>query len=281
MISYDSRLTGAKMLLRKSMVKFPSPESLDIEICDAAYRPLPYYLNHQSIKILEDLGVDEEFFFHHQTKELDRLKLATSTSARASKFLRAHSIGDGVHFPWFIKELSKMGVSYMQDNFLRKVVEVAVLVELRALKYKARIPVDSGFTLHGLMDETGQLKEGEVFCIVEIEGRPLIVTDQDILISRSPALHPGDIQRATAVHVPSGSPLLQLRNCICFSSQGSRDLPSQLSGGDLDGDLYQILFDPRAKPKGFFQPADYPRPEPVDLGRPVTRKDMTDASTPL
>ena len=56
MISWDTRLTGERMLLRKSMIKFPAPDSLDIEICDAAYRPLPYFLNQQTIKILEGIG---------------------------------------------------------------------------------------------------------------------------------------------------------------------------------------------------------------------------------
>ena len=126
------------------------------------------------------------------------------------------------------------------------------------------------------MDETGVLAEGEVFCIVDEGGLPKVIAGEHLVISRSPALHPGDIRTVRGVRVPNSSPLMQLRNCLCFSSRGSRDLPSQLSGGDLDGDLYQILFDAKARPKRVFTPADYPRPEPVDLGRTVERRDMTD-----
>lgn len=75
---------------------------------------------------------------------------------------------------------------------------------------------------------------------------------------------------------PEGSPLLKLHNCICFSQKGSRDLPSQLSGGDLDGDRYYIMYDEMARPKRIFQPADYPRVPPLDIGRAVTREDMCD-----
>lgn len=276
MISLDSRLVGDVLNLRPSMTKFPGSKSLDIELCNGAYRALPFYLNQQSIKILEDMGVEDEFFLHNQAKEVERLRLTTSNSHLASKFLKRHSIGDRIHFPWFIEKLAALKIPFTSDTFLRDVIEVAVLIELRALKYKARIPIEHGFTLQGIMDETGYLQEGEIFCIIEKEGKPAVLTGKDLIITRSPALHPGDIQVVTAVKVPPASPMMRLRNCICFSQKGARDLPSMLSGGDLDGDLYQILFDPRARAKKTFIPADYPRPRAVDLGRRVEREDMTD-----
>src|SRR5882757_638514 len=69
---------------------------------------------------------------------------------------------------------------------------------------------------------------------------------------------------------------MQLRNCICFSQKGQRDLPSQLSGGDLDGDTFHIIFDPNARTRESFAPADYARPAPRELDRPVGRPDMAD-----
>ena len=135
MVAFDSRLSGEKMLLRKSMVKFPGLGSLDIEICEAAYRPLPYFLNQQTIKILEDMGVDDDFFLQHQKRAVDRLRQTASNSTRASDFLKSHAIGDGIHLPWFIKKLSKINLSFRQDRFLRNIIEMAVLAELRALKY--------------------------------------------------------------------------------------------------------------------------------------------------
>jgi hypothetical protein len=75
---------------------------------------------------------------------------------------------------------------------------------------------------------------------------------------------------------PKESPLRHLRNCIVFSQHGKRDLPSQLSGGDLDGDLYSVIWDPKAMPKREFSAADYPRVTPPPLNRPVTRDDIAD-----
>jgi len=56
------------------------------------------------------------------------------------------------------------------------------------------------------------------------------------------------------------------------------DLPSQLSGGDLDGDLFHVIWDPalfNAKPKlETFEPADYPRIPPLELEGEITIRDM-------
>ena len=81
---------------------------------------------------------------------------------------------------------------------------------------------------------------------------------------------------ADAVDVPENSPLRDLHNCLVFSSKGQRDLPSQLSGGDLDGDLYNIIYMDGLFPKQRSEPAEYPIVKPIDIGREVTRSDMTD-----
>jgi len=126
------------------------------------------------------------------------------------------------------------------------------------------------------MDETGFLQESEVYCSIQTgEGQIEIVTGS-VVITRSPALHPGDVQCVTAVDVPRDSPLRALHNMVVFSSHGQRDLPSQLSGGDLDGDLYNVIYDNALYPKRVARPADYPTPTAIDIGKPVERSDMTD-----
>ena len=127
----------------------------------------------------------------------------------------------------------------------------------------------------GIMDETGFLEENEVFCVIERETRSEQLTGS-IVITRSPALHPGDVQCVTAVTAPADSPLQALHNVVVFSSKGDRDLPSQLSGGDLDGDLYNLIYDNTLYPKQLASAAEYINPPPIDIGRPVVRSDMTD-----
>lgn len=125
------------------------------------------------------------------------------------------------------------------------------------------------------MDETGYLQEGEVYCFVQTEEGGQLVAGS-VVVTRCPALHPGDVQCVTAVDVPADSPLSALHNVVVFSSMGERDLPSQLSGGDLDGDLYNIIYDNTLYPGRLARPADYPAATPLDIGRAVERSDMTD-----
>ena len=277
MISLDTSLQGDVLQLRPSMVKFSGSDASDIEICGAAYRPLPMYLNRQLIKILEDLGVPDQVFLDLQADAVERLRRTTLNPINAANFLKRNFVGEIAQTPWLIRKLDDMGLPFEADNFLRDTVEMAVLVQLRELKHRARILVEDGVTLYGIMDETGYLREGEVFVVVETEeGEPSVITGQEVIVTRSPALHPDDIQVATAVTVPLDSPLMALSNCVCFSQKGFRDLPSQLSGGDLDGDLYNIIYHPGMRLKKVYEAADYPRQPAVDIGRPVTRQDMAD-----
>ncbi len=278
MLSLDTRLQGTSVFLRPSMTKFMGSNSDDLEICSAGHKPISLSLNEQFIKILEDLGVPARVFLDLQAKEINRLRLITANAFNAGQFLKTQSIGEKAHLPWFFNMLFEMKLAFQDDAFLTDVVEAAVLIQLRTLKYKARIPIQNGFTLLGVMDETGILQEGQIFCIVDDEhGGSKVLTAKDgggVVVSRSPALHPGDIQLAKAVTVPSSSPLMRHRNCICFSQKGTRDLPSMLSGGDLDGDIYSVFLDPELRPRRIYEPANYPRQKPVELSGPVKKKDM-------
>ena len=82
----------------------------------------------------------------------------------------------------------------------------------------------------GIMDETGLLQEGQVYCCVENPEGTLILTGS-VVVTRCPALHPGDVQCVDAIDVPQDSPLRALHNCIVFSQHGERgnDFLRQLS----------------------------------------------------
>lgn len=105
-----------------------------------------------------------------------------------------------------------------------------------------------------------------------------------VLITRSPAIHPGDVQLVTAVgRPPPGSPFEyeELPNCVVFSCKGNhtfslpslrsrgliltrigrRSLPQSLGGGDLDGDLYNVIElykAPQFTPDEIDTPGSYP-----------------------
>ncbi|KAL4815695.1 RNA dependent RNA polymerase-domain-containing protein [Aspergillus spinulosporus] len=277
MLSLDPCLRGSKICIRPSMIKFQTDDQANVEICGSGSKPIPLFLNRQVIKILEDMGVDEEWFIKLQELRVEQLRNTTATTKNTAKFVKGQSVADCVKLYRLLLFLHNLKLDYKEIPFLRAVVEAMVLRELRLLKHKARIPVHKGITLYGIMDETGFLNENEVFVTYQTTDR-LEAPPKNcrLLVTRSPALHDGDIQYPHNVVPPKNHPLRQHRNCIVFSQKGARDLPSQLSGGDLDGDLYNIIWDPEAVPKRVFSPANYPRNPPLDIKRMVEREDMAD-----
>lgn len=277
MLSVDSRLPHRLIQIRPSMIKFPSEDMRDLGICDMGSKPIPLVLNRQMIKILEDMGVSDNWFFKLQNTELSRLRRITANASNTARFLDAQTVGQAFRLHQLFRECHLLHFDYRKEPFLRSLVEAAVLRELRLLKHKARIPVKEGITLFGIMDETGLLESNEVFVTFNaMKGRyPPPPKRQQLLVTRSPALHDGDIQFANNIVPPDDHPLTEHRNCIVFSQKGSRDLPSKLSGGDLDGDIYNVIWDTEARPIRTFEPADYPRVQPVNIQRRVEADDMT------
>jgi hypothetical protein len=275
MVSLDTRLVGEQLMLRSNMKKFETFATWNLEICGAAFQPLPMILNRQFIKILEDLGIPLATFQRLQAAAVGRLRRMTTSAPDAAAFLdHARSAS---RMSSFIRLLHELGINFHNDKFISVVLEAIVLAKLRDIKYRGRIPIEKGCTLYGIMDETGYLQEGQVYIVTEhAEHGKQIIVGQQVVVTRSPALHPGDIQIARAVDIPASSPLNALSNVIVFSQFGSRDLPSQLRGGDLDGDLYNVIYDSDLIPKTTYQAADYPRVAAVSLNREVKAQDMSD-----
>jgi len=281
MLSLDIALRGQVFCVRPSMTKFESEDIKNLEICDMASRPIPMVLNRQLVKILEDMGVPDSWFKNLQNQELRRLRSITASVDSTAKFLKAQGIGDAIQLHKLFRQTALFGVDYRRDPFLRSVVETVVLKELRLLKHKARIPVPEGITLFGILDETGFLEEGQVYVTYDTtSGRYAFppASKARVLVTRSPALHPGDVQTACNMIPPEGHALRELHNCIVFSQMGSRDLPSQLAGGDLDGDVFSVIWDRQCVVEGLrvHEAAEYSPVQPLVLDRTVTREDMAD-----
>lgn len=103
-ISLDTRLPDNRLCLRDSMVKFEvSPSSsAEIEICGAANKPLPMFLNRPLIKILEDLGVPKQSFMDLQAEVVENLRMTTLSPINASTFFARSHIGRSSLGPYSI-----------------------------------------------------------------------------------------------------------------------------------------------------------------------------------
>jgi hypothetical protein len=105
----------------------------------------------------------------------------------------------------------------------------------KRVEQRCRILVPKSRLLFGVCDAWGVLKEGE--CAVKVtmdgDGQPRALSGMEILVTRNPCLHPGDLQKFKVVE---RSELAHLIDCIVFPTRGKRPAADLMSGGDLDGD---------------------------------------------
>lgn len=143
---------------------------------------------------------------------------------------------------------------------------------------RCRIFVPKSRLLFGVCDSKDVLRDGECFVKVTLEGdgRAMTLANAEVIVSRNPCLHPGDVRKFKAVFK---SELQHLVDCIVFPTQGKRSSADLMSGGDLDGDTCKLLrqrcisrrgqsnmspeivfvcWDPDLIPRFMSQPAEYP-----------------------
>ncbi|PFH54630.1 hypothetical protein AMATHDRAFT_134703 [Amanita thiersii Skay4041] len=224
MLSINYKLSGHTLCLRPSMIKFEDPHSMQIEIAQAFDRPSDYFLNRPLITLLEGLGVPFETFKRYQDIAVKQTEAAVTSVGTAAKMLESHGLGSPFRVPSTLLSLKKHVTDNLHfDPFYRKSMEVAVYHILRELKNHARIPVPGGWTLVGVADEHGYLKEGEIFACVKPRMGRVQYLEGSILISRSPTIHPGDIQIVRAIGPPPRGSCFEresLENTVVFSIQG-------------------------------------------------------------
>ncbi|KAJ7225794.1 RNA-directed RNA polymerase 2 [Mycena pura] len=284
MLSVDYRLKGHVFCLRPSMIKFNAPHSTTVEIAKAFDKPGGYYLNRPLIMLLEGLGVPFEVFKRYQDQAVIEARESTKSLSTFAQMLETHGLGTSYRLPSVLLGLAQLGIDSLPGNkFYRKMLDFAVHHVLRMLKTKARIPIPDGVTVVGVADVHKCLKEGEIFvCTRAVDSKRLKYIEGDVLISRSPTIHPGDVQVARAIgKPPPGSPLAHepLPNTVVFSVLGERPLPSYLGGGDLDGDTYNIIplkLSPGFRPTISHDPANYAPAEKKLVDHPSTMRDVAE-----
>lgn len=227
MLSVDYRLSGRAIVLRPSMIKFETPESTrDVEIARAFNRPGPFYLNRPLIMILDYLGVPYRVFRELQGAAVEAAQEAVESLDRSARLLETYGLGASFRLTSVMLSLHKLGVGALEhDEFWRRMMDFAVNHVLRELKHHARIPVPNAWNLVGVADVHGWLEEGEVFgCIIPNDGTGPIYLSGPTLVTRSPTIHPGDVQIAHGIgRPPPGSPFEResLRNTLVFSIKGT------------------------------------------------------------
>ncbi|KAF2674406.1 RdRP-domain-containing protein [Microthyrium microscopicum] len=253
-------------------------------------------LNRQIILVLTALGVDGSAFIDMLKSMLADLELAMSDKSVALSLLQKNV--DFNQMTIMVAGMVLDGFMDSNDPFLVSVLRLWRSWTVKYLKEKAKIFVSDGSRstggcLLGCVDEYGvldgyyvgrqvpddaSLEERmtalpEVFVQVDDERRGTYrVLNGLVAVARNPSLHPGDIRMARAVDKPE---LRHLKNVVVFAQTGDRDVPSMCSGGDLDGDDYLVIWDPRLFPKKWNEkPMEYEAQKPRVLDKDVTTNDM-------
>jgi len=193
----------------------------------AAYfdRPGPYFLNRPLVVLLEGLGVEYNTLKYYQDIAIQKADEAMISLEVAAEVLEEHGLGASLRLPSALVSLTKLGIYELpHDEFFKRAMVDAKIHILRLLKHHARIPIPGAWTLVGVADVHRYLKPGEIFAFVRpTDGRPSIYLKGRVLISRSPTIHPGDVQIAHAIGPPPpGSCFEQepLANTVVFSVLG-------------------------------------------------------------
>lgn len=298
--AFQFRLGGCKGLLvissdpghsevhiRPSQLKFESPH-VRLEIIRSS-RPSVATLNRQLILVLTSRRIADRAFHKKLKQHLEIFEEAMVNDDKATVMLRKYI--DPEQMTLRLAQMIDCGFRRTEEPFVYSMLALWKTWHLKNLKEKAKIVIEKGTCVFGCIDETGLLKGyfhgrqsdsedslPQIFIQVsqpEKRGWSRKVITGLCIVARNPSLHPGDIQVALAVDVPT---LRHLRDVVVFPQTGDLDVPGMCSGGDLDGDDYVVIWDQDLIPskRSWFEAPMQQNPKKApDLDRDVTVDEVT------
>ncbi|KAH7185517.1 RNA dependent RNA polymerase-domain-containing protein [Fusarium flagelliforme] len=279
---------GMEVHVRESQKKFES-ESKGLEIIRWA-RLATATLNRQTITILESLGVPTRSFTNLLAQQLRQYELATSDNDVAIEMLDKFRDEQQSHSCLANLLRADFRTETLQEPFVVNAINLWRSWSIKSLKEKAHIQVQKSAFVLGCVDETGTLRghfsdtEGSEEKVVDkLPQIFLQVSDPKnykktsiirgvCIVGRNPSLHPGDIRVVEAVDCKT---LHHLKDVVVFPSTGDRPVPNMLSGGDLDGDDFFVIWESSLIPNEWnYPPMNYSPPNPIELDRDVGVNDL-------
>ena len=229
-LELEPKLQGQTLVqFRDSMRKISGTPDLTFSVVEYS-KPYSFgYLNDEVILLLHALGIPDSIFLRKQQEHLDLLSAAPQDPREAFRFLSY------INEPRMAETVLMEGLDAMEATVRSQVNnEYGKLLNKRD-EQRCRIFVPQSRLIFGVCDPRNVLKDGE--CALRItmdgDGVPRTIVGTDVLVTRNPCLHPGDLQKFKAVQHDE---LSHLVDCIVFPTQGRRPSADLMSGGDLDGD---------------------------------------------
>ncbi|CAF3700922.1 unnamed protein product [Rotaria sordida] len=253
-----------QLLIRPSMNKFECEHQM-LELCKRSLRR-HLCLNREVINLLSYRGISNAHILVVQLRNILWL-MASFVSNQSALYVLREKI---LHvLPWSkISSYSHLS----KEPFFHRLLLTTVKNNLCQIITRAHIRVSKARYMFGTVDEYKVLKEGQVFVQITNEYGSKTVLEGPIAITKNPCHHPGDLRVLEAVN---NSYLHHLYDVLVFPQQGSRPHANEISGSDLDGDEYSVIWNSELVPTSPNPiPYDYDSgPSPKPLNRVVTRND--------
>ncbi|RYP41058.1 hypothetical protein DL767_001219 [Monosporascus sp. MG133] len=275
---------------RKWKCDFLDPDHRTFEVRSEVRDLTPANLNLQFLPILEDRAIDQDRMKREVgsilekglLKELESQRLALdnpiqfrqwlhengSTSRRSAR-LKSCEVPFVAGLPKSTDEqmgfLLDGGFDPKKQKFLQDMAWSLRKDKCEELKKRLNIKVGRSTYAFMVVDFHGVLQEDEIHLGFSSRFRDeqsgfseTFLHGFDVLVARSPAHYVSDIQRVKAVFKPE---LGYLKDVVIFPTKGNTPLADKLSGGDYDGDMAWVCWDPEIVNN--FQNAAVP--DPPDL----------------
>ncbi|KAI0535140.1 hypothetical protein GGR58DRAFT_24380 [Xylaria digitata] len=258
---------------RKWECDFKEEDHRTFEVHNASKELKSATLNLQLLPILEDRAINPSdmkekvgmFMKDSLASEMQSQKEAMQDPAYFRLWMHDNTASqrrqDRVrlgHVPWAaglpnsredqMELLLSQGFDPTKLEFLRKIAYSLRKEKCNELQKRLNVKVGRSTYAYMVIDFLGILEENEVHLgfsskfVDEQSGfSETFLHGMDILVARTPAHYPSDIQRVKAVFRPE---LGSLKDVIIFSSKGDIPLADKLSGGDYDGDIAWVCWEP-------------------------------------
>ena len=230
-------------------------------------------LNNQFLPILHDRAKDKKgmkiaisnILERSLCKEMEEQRMAIQDPCRLRLWVQNNSTGSlrearlksgQVPFVGGLPKQEADRINFLLDGGfdprrLRMLWELTFkLRKDRCEEMKSRMNIRIGRSTYAFMvvDFWGLLNEGEIhlgfssnFQDDDSRFSETYLHGMDVLVARSPAHYTSDIQKVKAVFRPELGPL---KDVVVFPSKGNIALADKLSGGDYDGDIAWVCWDP-------------------------------------
>lgn len=283
---------------RKWVCDFKEEDHRTFEVRNASKELKSATLNLQLLPILEDRAINAlemkakvgQFMKDSLESEMEIMKEAMKDPAHFKLWVHENAAPqrrqDRVRLgqvPWScglptsredqMELLLSQGFDPTKLEFLREIAYDLRKYKCEELQTRLNVKVGRSTYAYMVVDFSGVLEEDEVhlgfsskFTDEQSGFSETFLHGMDVLVARTPAHYPSDIQRVKAVFKPE---LGSLKNVIIFSTKGNIPLADKLSGGDYDGDIAWVCWEPGIV-NNF---TNAPLPDVPDLfGRGVLRK---------